>query len=122
LSAKRPPRRSPAKATWSKLPVLPGKNNPCLHGPPILPVLELDAVIAVGFGSAGVSRDGETVWEEQQGEETGDYWQCSDAEAAAAKDPDHDWRITFHGPLHGETYQRQGKAQWVLVQKTEGFA
>jgi hypothetical protein len=26
------------------------------------------------------------------------------------------------GPLHGETYQRQGKNHWVLVERNLGFA
>jgi hypothetical protein len=44
------------------------------------------------------------------------------AEARARKAPRHDWRIVLDGPLHGETYQRQGKNRWVLVEKNEGFA
>ena len=108
--------------SFVKLPPLEDKNNPCLNCPPILPLLPLDAVIAVGFGSAGVTRDGESVWDEQEGEASGEYWQCSDAEAHAVKDPDADWRISLHGPRHSEVYQRQGVDQWVLVEKGEGFA
>lgn len=108
--------------TWERLPPLPGKPNPCLCCPPIRSRLDLNAVIAVGFGSATVTRDGECVYDEAEAEHSGEYWQCSDAEAAAAKDPDHDWRITLWGPLHGETYQRQEPGWWVLVEKNEGFA
>ena len=46
----------------------------------------------------------------------------ADAEALAAQDPDHDWRIVLHGPLSGRTYQRHGPGQWMLVEKNEGFA
>ncbi len=80
----------------------------------------MDKVIAVGFGSAGVSKDGVTVLHESQ-----DYEECptfADAEALAVLDPDHDWRAFLHGPLHGEVYQRQGEAHWVLVARDEGFA
>lgn len=108
--------------SFEKLPPLEGKGNPCLNCPPILPSLPLDRVIAVGFGSSGVRRNGECIWEEMDAEESGEYWQVSDAEAHAMKDPDADWRIFFHGPLHGEEYQRQGVGQWVLVKKDEGFA
>lgn len=46
------------------LPALDGRNNPCLHCPPILAALAMDRVIAVGFGDAHVERDGETVYRE----------------------------------------------------------
>ena len=39
----------------------------------------------------------------------------------AKKDPEHDWRVRFMGPLNDPTYQRQD-GRWVLVQKGEGFA
>lgn len=51
-----------------------------------------------------------------------EYWEVSDAEKAAAADPEHDWRIVLFGPLHGEVYQRHGPEEWNLVEKNEGFA
>lgn len=45
-------------------PALVGRNNPCLYCPPITAKLPLDAVIAVGFGDAHASRDGEVVYRE----------------------------------------------------------
>lgn len=44
------------------------------------------------------------------------------AEGKARQKPDADWRVVLHGPMHGETYQRQGKNRWVLVESNEGFA
>lgn len=44
------------------------------------------------------------------------------AEALALLKPDADWRVILEGPLHGETYQRQGEGRWVLVVKNQGFA
>lgn len=106
---------------WEKLPPLPGRPNPCLNCPPIAPLLDLDRPIAVGFGYAGLLRDGLGVWEEQQCDDE-EPMTVAQAEAMAAADPDHDWRIALHGPMHGEVYQRHGQNEWVLVEKDEGFA
>lgn len=76
--------------------------------------------IAVGFGFAAVTRNGETVWQEDDRDEM--VWQVKDAEKAARKAPRADWRIVLHAPLHGETYQRHGKGRWLLIEKNEGFA
>jgi hypothetical protein len=76
--------------------------------------------ISVGFGSAQVTKDDELVYCEQQNEEN--YWTVQNAEDAALKDPDHDWQIQLVGPMHGETYQRQGPGKWVCVESNPGFA
>lgn len=97
-----------------------------------------DGLIAVGFGYAGVTRDGREVLREPDSPDIYDadgellpedqwppepeYPTGADAEALAAADPDHDWRIHIEGPLSGRTYQRQGEAGWVLVEQNEGFA
>ena len=43
-------------------------------------------------------------------------------EEAVAADPDHDWRLRVEGPMGGVVYQRQGCAQWVAVERLDGFA
>lgn len=104
-----------------RLKPLPGRNNPCLNCPPIEPTLSLKARIAVGFGFAALLRDSKAVWVESNQ----DWNKCLSvraAEARARKHPRSDWRIVLDGPLHGETYQRQGRNRWVLVKKTQGFA
>ena len=103
------------------LPALPGRNNPCLNCPPIAPTLDMRRRIAVGFGFAALTRDGDAVWVEE-GQDYGDCLSVRQAENRARKDPRRDWRIVLHGPMHGETYQRQGRDRWVLVEKNEGFA
>ena len=100
-----------------------GGNNPCIQCPPIRDVADLRKSIAVGFGSAYLECDGETIYDGERalhdGKEPHTFaW----AERKAAKKPEADWRIVLHGPLHGETYQRQGPGQWVLVERNEGFA
>lgn len=109
--------------TWEKLAALPAKGNPCLHCPGIAAHLHLESIIAVGFGSAYVTRDGEAVLDGERALRDGDERvTAQDAENLALADPDHDWRITLFGPLHGEEYQRQGDGLWVLVSTNEGFA
>lgn len=108
--------------TVEYLPPVAGGNNPCLNCPPIEETLDMERVIAVGFGQAFVSKDDETVYFEAYDMAEDDYWTVAKAETVAANDPDHDWRIVLDGPLHGETYQRQGAGRWVLVDRNEGFA
>jgi hypothetical protein len=80
-------------------------------------------VIAVGFGSANVTKDGECVYDENQAMHfRQNLWTGADAEKAASADPDHDWRIRKIAPLYEAEYQRQGEKHWVLVSKGEGFA
>lgn len=109
---------------WKKLPPLPGRVNPCLNCPPIVPTFRLNRRIAVGFGDAHVSCDGTVIWLEPIGPEAKfeDAWTGMRAENRARKNPNHDWRITLFGPLHGEVYQRQGRNRWVLVKTNPGFA
>lgn len=112
------------------LPPLDGRTNPCLCCPPIPSQLPLDALIAVGFGAAILSKDGEPIYIEGQGgvhDLASAFTRYHDmtveqAEIIALSDESADWRITLHGPFHGETYQRHGKEKWLLVEKVDGFA
>ena len=79
-------------------------------------------MIAVGFGYAALHRDGAPVWSEDEAVSDNSMMTGADAEALAAQDPDHDWRIVLHGPLSGRTYQRHGPGQWMLVERNDGFA
>lgn len=98
--------------------------------------LEMDEVIAVGFGMAEVTCDGVCVLDgeaisrgelnpDPDGDEDfvgGREVLVQEAEDLAAADPDHDWRIRFEGPMGGRVYQRHGDAQWVYVKRLPGFA
>lgn len=105
-----------------RLPPLTGAPNPCANCPPIEPTLDMRRRIAVGFGTAALMCDGEEVWSESSDDEYRDCLSVRQAENRARKAPKRDWRIVLHGPLHGETYQRQGRSRWVLVEKNGGFA
>jgi hypothetical protein len=80
----------------------------------------MDALIAVGFGDASVTKDGKEVYNEDRVRDN--LWTCQDAENEAQKDPDHDWRIHLSAPLSERHYQRQGEGHWVLYKKGVGFA
>lgn len=106
---------------WTRLTPIEGGNGPCLCCGGTHSILPMDTVIAVGFGSAGYSKDGETLWQEMNHK----FDECptvESVEAIAKADPDHDWRIYMFGPLRGVEYQRQDEAHWVLVSKDNGFA
>ena len=108
---------------WTKLPGIAGGPGACQCCGFQHAILPLDAVIGVGFGSAGVTKDGLSVWDEQ--EARGDFdacWTVQKAEDTAAADPDHDWRIYLVAPLSERHYQRQGDKHWVLIEKGPGFA
>jgi hypothetical protein len=105
---------------WTKLPSIEGGSGPCLCCGATHARLPMEAVVAVGFGSAGYSRDGETLWQEEGPDD--DFPSVGEVEEKAKSDPNHDWRIWMFGPMRGVEYQREGEAHWVLVKKDDGFA
>jgi hypothetical protein len=103
------------------LPVVEDSTHPCGSCKPRSTQLPMESRIAVGFGLAELTRDGESVWVEQ-GQEWEDCMTVADAEELASRDPDHDWRIELYGPLRGSVHQRQGPGCWMLVSVNDGFA
>lgn len=75
----------------------------------------MDMIIAVGFGIAYVSKNGQIIYDEKLVENGRDFWTTQDAENEARKDPDNDWRIVLSDSLIIREYQRQGDNNWVLV-------
>jgi hypothetical protein len=80
--------------------------------------------IAVGFGSAGYSKDGKVLYDENmaQIDDLEAAPTVMDVESQAVMDPEHDWRIFFYAPMYEAEYQRQGLGVWVLVKQGDGFA
>lgn len=78
----------------------------------------MNSLIAVASGYAGVTKDGHEVLNER---DRHDWCTFADAEALAAADPDHDWRVVLEAPLSQRTYQRQD-GKWLLVEQGQGFA
>lgn len=115
--------------SFTKLPAVPGRTACAFCGCGAHDTFPEDGLVAVGFGTASLTKDGEEVWSEQSENHKAEqekrdplYLEGKDCEEMAAKDPDHDWRIEIMAPLYEATYQRQGEKHWVLVQRGEGFA
>jgi hypothetical protein len=104
---------------WKKLKAIE-PYHPCLNCPPKPQSLPMNAIVGVGFGYAAIECDGKPIWIERPKDKH--YKRVWWAERKAYSDPDHDWRIVMHGPLHGESWQRQGDKQWVCVERNMGFA
>ncbi len=74
-------------------------------------------LIAVGFGDAYITFNGKTIYDGEA-----DYHKRGKAKTLKyfelqARYKKGDWRVIKYGPLHGETFQRQGKNNWVCVKK-----
>ena len=109
--------------TWTKQPAIEGKHGGCLNCGSRPSQFPGDGVIAVGFGYAGLHRDGEEVYTEPYDPETEDaYMTGAQAEAIAAADPDHDWQIVLDAPMSDRVYQRHDPGEWALVKQGMGFA
>lgn len=82
-------------------------------------------LVAMGFGSAGVTANGTHIIEEQEWVESDEFDGAEVTlelvERVARTRPDADWRIHMFGPLSEQEYQRQGEGRWVLVHQGEGF-
>lgn len=107
---------------WKKLPAVEGSVACLTCGAGARTDIGMDQMIAVGFGGAGYSRDGEPLFDESADPDAEEPPTVGDVEKLALSDPDHDWRIYFYAPLYEAEYQRQGEGVWVLVRKGEGFA
>ncbi len=111
--------------SWTKLPPLEQKDIHvgCLCCSSAAQVAHLEMGIAVGFGAAYVLKDGVEFYDGEADYQDGkEPKTVAEIEAIAALDPDHDWQIVKHGPLHGETFQRHDKDRWVCVESNMGFA
>ncbi len=106
---------------WEKLPIVEGRSSACACCGFKPTQACMGMMIAVGFGDANVTKNGEVVYSESRTDE-GEYWLVEDAENAAMLDPDNDWRIRLRGPLSDWEYQRQGPKEWLLVHRGNGFA
>lgn len=108
--------------TWGRLPAIEGTHGGCLNCGPRPSQFPADGVIAVGFGYAALHKDGSSVWAGSDETDSDQWLTGAQAEAMAAIDPDHDWRIVLQGPLSGREYQRHGPNNWALVHQDQGFA
>jgi hypothetical protein len=116
---------------WNREPAVEGRTACLTCGCGAHDTVAGDRWIAVGFGSASLTKNGRNIWSEDElpRDDYGmpptncpDPLTVADAEKLAAEDPEADWRISFHAPLYDAVYQRQGEGHWVLIESGEGFA
>ncbi len=93
-----------------------GLRSECEYCGPQPVVLSMDAILAVGFGGVTVRKDDKIIWSGDDEEK-----KLEEIENLATNDPEHDWRIEFYAPLSSTVYQRQGRWQWMLIEKGKGF-
>lgn len=110
--------------TWKKEdPYTDAIHQGCLCCPPVERIAPMDMVIAVGFGIAQVTKDGNVIFSEDMADDSGqEIPKLAKFEAMAAADPDHDWRCLLFAPLRGREYQRHDADKWVLIASNQGFA
>ncbi len=101
----------------------------CASCPPVHGMASMDTVVAVGFGSAFVSKNGAVIYSEPSNtSDDPDLYAASCNvtlelfERIATANPRDDWRLHLHAPLRGRVYQRHGPGKWVLIESNEGFA
>ena len=80
-----------------------------------------EAPIGVGMGYAALTRDGETVYEEDR---TGrrDPMTVAQAERLAQREPDREWRIHLVAHLEDRHYRREGVGRWVIYERGYGMS
>lgn len=108
---------------WKKEKPYEGKiHQGCLICAPVIRKAKMYIRVAVGFGDASITKDGEIIFQETSQMEWQDIPTLMKFENMARKDPDHDWRLILYAPLRGSVYQRHGRNEWVLIESNEGFA
>ena len=80
-----------------------------------------EASIGVGIGYAALTRDGETVYEEN-GRQQRDSMTVAQAERLAQREPERDWRIHLVAQLENRHYRREGAGLWVLYERGYGMS
>lgn len=93
---------------------------------PIGKRLHLDAILAVGFGSVAVTRNGETLFDGERPprkHRSGDgFARLRHAERIARQRGRGRYEVAFYAPLWSATYRRVARSTWVCVEAGDGFA
>jgi hypothetical protein len=105
--------------SFTKLPPLESFQH-CNVCPPKPQTMPLEAPVHPGFGDVTVQAEDEPAWEQQHPDEDATLRSVEDY--VLERGEEHDWRLTIYGPMYEAEYQRQGKGEWVLVRRGEGFA
>jgi|SRR6185312_2080136 len=96
---------------------------------PIGSVARLDMTIAVGFGSAVVTRDGKVMLDGEKFYRNarrrladGEGWASVRHAEKLAKRTRGVWRIEIDAPLWSAKWERKSPGKWVCIEAGEGFA
>ena len=80
-----------------------------------------EATIGVGIGYAALTRDGETVYEEDFTGESAPMT-VEQAERLAEREPSCDWRIHLVAQLEDRHYRRVSAGRWVIYERGYGLS
>ena len=80
-----------------------------------------EAFISVGIGYAALTRDGETVYEEDRSGESAPMT-VAQAEKLAQREADRDWRIHLVAQLEDRHYRRDSVGRWVIYERGYGMS
>jgi hypothetical protein len=80
-----------------------------------------EQTIGVGIGYAALTRDGETVYEEDYKGKR-DLMTVAQAERLAQREPNRDWRIHLVAQLDDRHYRRQSAGRWVIYERGYGMS
>lgn len=80
-----------------------------------------EAVIGVGIGYAALTRDGQTLYEEDRAGQH-DLMTVAQAERLAQREPERDWRIHLVAQLEDRHYRREGASRWVIYERGYGMS
>ena len=83
--------------------------------------LAAEAPIGVGIGYAALTRDGETVYEEDHTGER-DPMTVAQAERLAQREPEREWRIHLVAQLEDRHYRREAAGRWVIYERGYGIS
>ena len=103
-------------SSWVKKSPIKGFRH-CDNCPPRAEKFSLNSPLSIGFGSIEISKDNEIIWSGDDDNVT-----LRRFERMARQDPNHDFRLSINGPLYGCVYQRHGDGEWILIERSEGFA
>jgi len=80
-----------------------------------------ETAISVGIGYAALTRDGETVYEEDHTGESAPMT-VAQAEKLAQREADRDWRIHLVAQLEDRHYRRDSAGRWVIYERGYGMS
>lgn len=80
----------------------------------------LGMLVAIGFGQAGIYKNGLEIYREDPDDES--YGYLSEFEEMAKLEPEAEWKCVIYGPLWGATWLRVGDNLWEQIESNRGFA